>query len=102
MELRIENLKKISSFFQTYHKKIGGIQLTKFSYLTEDKLVQQTQFGEIATATVNFSNRLYNSIPANSIQIYYIKENKKEIVKELLEKVTEKYNWKITDKWQIH
>ena len=26
----------------------------------------------------------------------------KEIVKELLEKVTEKYNWKITDKWQIH
>ena len=26
----------------------------------------------------------------------------KEIVKSLLEKVTEKYNWKITDKWQIH
>ena len=26
----------------------------------------------------------------------------KEIVKELIEKVTEKYNWKITDKWQIH
>lgn len=26
----------------------------------------------------------------------------KEIIKELLERVTEKYNWKITDKWQIH
>ena len=26
----------------------------------------------------------------------------KEIVKELLEKVTEKYNWKILDRWEIH
>lgn len=74
-----KDLKKISAFFQAYHKKIGGVQLTKFSYLTEDKLVQQTQFGEIATATVNFSNRIYNNIPANSIEIFYIKENKKEI-----------------------
>ena len=26
----------------------------------------------------------------------------KEIIKELLEKVTEKYNWKLTDRWEIH
>ena len=26
----------------------------------------------------------------------------KEIVKELLEKVTEKYNWKLLDRWELH
>ena len=26
----------------------------------------------------------------------------KEIIKELLEKVTEKYNWKLLDRWEIH
>lgn len=73
------NLKKVTSFFENYHKKISGIQMTKFSYLTEDKLLQQTQFSDIATVTANFSNKIYNNIPANSIEVYYIKENKKEI-----------------------
>ena len=26
----------------------------------------------------------------------------KEIIKDLLEKVTEKHNWKLTDRWEIH
>ena len=36
------------------------------------------------------------------LQSLNIFSTEKEIVKELLEKVSEKYNWKITDKWQIH
>ena len=73
------DLKKITSFFQNYHKKIAGSQLTNFTYLTNDKLVQQTQFGTIAKTIVNFSNQPYKNIPAKSLEVFYINENKKEI-----------------------
>lgn len=35
------------------------------------------------------------------LQALNIFSAEKEVVKELLEKVTEKYNWKLLDKWQI-
>ena len=42
---------------------MAGIEaLTLFDWLTEDHLVQQTQFGNRLILTANFSNRFYENI----------------------------------------
>ena len=72
-------LKKLSSFFESYHKKIANLPLTKFTYITTDKLVQQTEFGDDVKVTANFSDKMYNGIPGKSVEVIYLKENKKNI-----------------------
>ena len=72
-------LKKYSQFFDPYHKKIAEEQLTHFEFLTSDKFVQQSKFGNEIIVTANFSKIKYKNIPSNSVEIYYIKENKKII-----------------------
>lgn len=72
-------LKKFSSFFTPYHKKIANLPLTKFKFLTTDNLIQQTKFGNEVVVTANFSDKIYNDIPAKSIEVNYLKEDKKNI-----------------------
>lgn len=50
------------NFFSPLHQLAGIEALTLFDWLTEDHLVQQTQFGNRLILTANFSNRFYENI----------------------------------------
>lgn len=50
------------NFFSPLHQMAGIEPLTLFEWLTEDHLVQQTQFGNRLTLTANFSDRIYENI----------------------------------------
>ncbi|BBH54149.1 glycoside hydrolase [Fluviispira sanaruensis] len=74
-----ELLKKLNVFFSPLHKKIATLPLTHFAWLTEDKLIQRTQFGDEVQLTANFSDENYKDIPKKSILLIWLKEDKKEI-----------------------
>ena len=69
--------------FAKTHAKAIRSAMTDFGYLTKDKLVQRTRFGNILDIIANFSDKAYkhesDMIPAMSLLIIYKDENKKEI-----------------------
>lgn len=73
------DLKKYSDFFQIYHHKIAELPLTNFEFLTNDKFVQQAKYGNEIIVTANFSKINYKNIPKESVEVNYLKENKKVI-----------------------
>ncbi len=56
------------NFFSPLHQMAGVEALTAFEWLTDDHLVQQTQFGNRLILTANFSNRPYEKIGPHCIQ----------------------------------
>ena len=47
-------IKKHYAFFSLLHRQIGGQAMTDFQWLSEDKLVQRTEFGNIVEMYANF------------------------------------------------
>ena len=74
-----QRLKKLYSFFSPIHKRIGDLPLTSFEWLTRDRLVQRTRFGEELSLTANFGTAAYGELQPLCIQADWLKENKKEI-----------------------
>ncbi|WP_161597772.1 glycoside hydrolase [Fluviispira multicolorata] len=74
-----KEIKNLNAFFSPLHKKIATLPMTQFEWLTENKCVQRTQFGNEVQLTANFSNNKFENIPAKSIELNWLKENKKEI-----------------------
>lgn len=72
-------LKKLSKFFDLLHEAIFLEPLTSFKWLSADKLVQQTNFGDKVQVTANFSSTERHGVPAKAIVAYWMKE-KKEII----------------------
>jgi len=56
------------NFFFPLHQMAGIEALTKFDWLTDDHLIQQTQFGNRLILTANFSDRAYENIGPRCIQ----------------------------------
>lgn len=56
------------SFFSPLHQMAGIEALTTFDWLTDDHLVQQTQFGNRLILTANFSDKSYEDIGPHCIQ----------------------------------
>ncbi len=56
------------NFFSPLHQMAGIEALTTFDWLTDDHLVQQTQFGNRLILTANFSNKSYENIGPHCIQ----------------------------------
>lgn len=56
------------NFFSPLHQMAGVEALTAFEWLTDDHLVQLTQFGNRLILTANFSNRPYEKIGPHCIQ----------------------------------
>jgi Glycosyl hydrolases related to GH101 family, GH129 len=56
------------NFFSPLHQMAGLEALTKFDWLTDDHLVQQTQFGNRLILTANFSDKFYEEIGPHCIQ----------------------------------
>ncbi len=73
------NLKKLFSFFSPLHKAIATEPITSFTWLTQDRKVQQIVFGDTLRLIVNFSNARFQEIPAGSLGAYWLKRNSKEI-----------------------
>lgn len=47
-------IKRHYAFFSPLHRQIGGQAMTDFQWLSEDKLVQRTEFGDIVEILANF------------------------------------------------
>lgn len=69
--------------FAETHARAVRLEMTGFGYLTNDKMVQFTRFGKELEIVANFSDKAYHhesdTIPAMSLLILYLGENRKEI-----------------------
>ena len=52
-------IKRYYTFFSPLHKQIGGKVMTDFQWLSEDKLVQRTEFGDKVEILANFGTDLF-------------------------------------------
>lgn len=61
-------LTKLAAFFEPLHREIGPLPLTAFEWLTPDRLVQCTRFGENIWLTANFGTKDYHGIPSGCLE----------------------------------
>lgn len=71
-------IKELNAFFGPLHQQIGAAPLVRFAWLTGDRMVQQTQFGEQVVMTANFSDRPFSAIAARCIEAHWIHEARRE------------------------
>ena len=61
--------------FSPLHKRLGFAQMTEFDWLSEDRLVQKTVFGEQAELVANFPGVAYeyssHSLPPDSLLVFW-------------------------------
>jgi hypothetical protein len=60
------------AFFSPLHREVGVLPMTDFAYLTGDRMVQRTRFGEAVEVVANFSEKAYEEaggrvVPARSV-----------------------------------
>jgi Glycosyl hydrolases related to GH101 family, GH129 len=67
------------NFFSPLHQMAGIEALTTFDWLTDDHLVQQTQFGNRLILTTNFSNQSYEDIGPHCIQAEWKEDGSKTL-----------------------
>lgn len=79
----LENNKEYFSdyydFFSPLHQLAGIEPLTQFAWLSDDHLVQQTEFGNRLILTANFSNKSYEGIKAHCIQAEWKEDSSKTL-----------------------
>ncbi len=79
LEKHGQHLKKLASFFDPLHRAIAFKPLTDFKWLTKDHLIQQITFGDSIVLTANFSEKLFETIPAHTLQVKNLDENTVEM-----------------------
>ncbi|MEN9449959.1 MAG: hypothetical protein RJA83_573 [Pseudomonadota bacterium] len=67
------------NFFSPLHQMTGIEPLTTFDWLTDDHLVQQTQFGNRLILTANFSDKFYEDIGPHCIQAEWKEDGSKSL-----------------------
>ncbi|MGC1855121.1 MAG: glycoside hydrolase [Candidatus Aquirickettsiella sp.] len=67
------------NFFSPLHQMTGLEALTTFDWLTDDHLVQQTQFGNRLILTANFSDKFYEEIGPHCIQAEWKEDGSKSV-----------------------
>jgi len=73
-----KRFKKLFNFFSSLHKVIATEPVTSFDWLTKDRKVQRITFGDIVQLVANFSDDVFEGIPAKSLQAYWLQNGKKE------------------------
>jgi len=68
----------IDDFFSPLHRRLATESLTGFEWLTDDRLVQRTRFGDIVALTANFSGESYDDLPAMCIVADWLDEDRRE------------------------
>jgi Glycosyl hydrolases related to GH101 family, GH129 len=72
-------IKAMNDFFAPIHRRIGDKPLTRFEWITPDRMVQQTQFANEIVMTANFSDRIFNGIPPRCIEARRLQEGNKNL-----------------------
>ena len=76
-------IKKHYAFFSPLHRQIGGRAMTDFEWLSEDRLVQRTEFGNVVELFANFGVDAFEyegiEIPARSVVARWIGTGKIEV-----------------------
>jgi hypothetical protein len=72
-------IKAMNDFFAPIHRRIGNKPLTRFEWLTPDRMVQQAEFDNEIVMTANFSGRIFNRIPPRCIEARWLKEGSKNL-----------------------
>jgi hypothetical protein len=73
-----QRLAGLFAFFSPLHRRYGGRPLTNFRWLTADRRVQQTVFGERELVlTANFGGEPYREVPPNCIEAQW--ENNRRV-----------------------
>ena len=65
-------LAKLTEFFYPLHRRIGTEPLTAFEWVTADRLVQRTTFGNEATLTVNFGSTTFTDVKPGCVRVKWI------------------------------
>ena len=76
-------IKKYYAFFSPLHRQIGGQAMTDFEWLSEDKLVQRTEFGDTVELFANFRVDAFEhggvAIPGRSMIARWVETGKVEV-----------------------
>ena len=76
-------IKKHYAFFSALHRQIGGQAMTDFQWLSEDKLVQRTEFGDTVELFANFGADAFKhesvAIPGRSMIARWVETGKVEV-----------------------
>ena len=76
-------IKRHYAFFSPLHRQIGGQTMTDFEWLSDDKLVQRTKFGDTVEIFANFGTEPFEyedvAIPERSVAVRWIDTGKIEI-----------------------
>lgn len=65
--------------FSAIHRQVGNKPLTEFRWLSADRRVQQTRFGDHVILTANFSEEHYRSVPPMCIEARWVNEGRREL-----------------------
>jgi len=66
------------SFFSTIHRSAGNRPLTDFEWLTPDRLVQRTRFGDEIELTANFGRAPFQSLPPMCVEARWLKSGRRQ------------------------
>ena len=66
-------------FFSPIHRAVGTKPLTEFTWLTEDKKVQRTRFGDEVELTANFGEKAYGSVGPLCIEAVWLDEDRSRV-----------------------
>lgn len=76
-------IKRHYAFFSPLHRQIGGQAMTDFEWLTDDRLVQRTEFGDTVEILANFGTDAFEYegviIPGQSVVAVWISTGETEI-----------------------
>jgi hypothetical protein len=72
-------LAKLLPFFESEHSLIGLSALTSFEWLSSDRAVQRTQFGQELALTANFGARVWGGIPPGCVRARWIAARRDEL-----------------------
>jgi len=65
-------LSKLTQFFDTLHRRIGAAPMTDFEWITPDRLVQRTTFGNEAVLTANFGSAAFAEVKPGCLRVHWI------------------------------
>jgi hypothetical protein len=76
IETYSSRLKKYNDFFYPIHLSIGDRALSRFEWLTEDRLIQRVRFENVIEMTANFSELSWMGIGPHCITARWINEER--------------------------
>jgi hypothetical protein len=62
-------LAALAKFFEPLHRRIALRPLTSFEWLSDDRLVQRTRFGDDITLTANFGDAAFDGLQAGCLRV---------------------------------